>query len=89
MVERLDAISGIKSKSGKTYWTRVGTAFPSKKGDGGYTLFLDYLPLNRSEDGKLVIALTVPKEREERSDPPPQRRPALQRQDDLDDDVPF
>lgn len=84
MSDRFDAISGITSKNGKTYWTRVGTAFRSKKGDG-YTLFLDFMPLNRNQDGKTVIALTVPRER---SDGPPARQPPARR-DDPDDGMPF
>ena len=34
MADRLDAICGIKSRNGKTYWTKVGVAFPSRQGNG-------------------------------------------------------
>lgn len=83
MAERLDAMHGIKNpRSGKTYWNKVGIAMPNKA--GGYTLYLDYMPLTRSEDGKLSISLFPPRDRKEddkpiRHDPP----------SGLDDDVPF
>ena len=63
-MERLDAICGTKSKDGqKTYWTKVGSAFPNKA--GGYTLYLDYVPTGRSDDGKTMIVLAKPKQRDE------------------------
>lgn len=88
MADRLDAISGIKSRDGgKTYWTKIGAAFPNRKG-GGYTLFLDYLPARRDDEGKLAILLVEPKERDER--PPARRREEpSNRNDDMDDDIPF
>lgn len=86
-MERLDAICGTKSKDGqKTYWTKVGSAFPNK--NGGYTLYLDYVPTGRSDDGKTVIVLAQPKER---TDAPRGQRAIGQqsRQRDMDDEVPF
>lgn len=84
MSERLDAIHGVKSKTGKTYWQKVGTAFRSKSGNG-YTLYLDYLPLNRSDDGKIVLMLSEPRQK----DGSPPSRSAPSRQNDMNDDVPF
>ena len=92
---RLDAIAGVPGKDKqKTYWTKIGSAFPSKSGSG-YTLFLDYLPLHRSEDGKVVIVLSEPKERDDsrgggRPQPQRQRNPASRGPaDDTDDGMPF
>ena len=42
----------------KSYWTKIGAAFPAKEGVG-YTVVLDALPLN----GRLI--LRPPKAREE------------------------
>lgn len=89
-MERLDAICGTKSKDGqKTYWTKVGSAFPNKT--GGYTLYLDYVPTGRSDDGKTVIVLAQPKERTDAPRGQGQRAIGQQqtRQRDMDDEVPF
>ena len=88
-MERLDAICGTKSKDGqKTYWTKVGSAFPNK--NGGYTLYLDYVPTGRSDDGKTVIVLAQPKERTDAPRGQGQRAIGQQtRQRDMDDEVPF
>jgi hypothetical protein len=89
-MERLDAICGTKSKDGqKTYWTKVGSAFPNK--NGGYTLYLDYVPTGRSDDGKTVIVLAQPKERTDAPRGQGQRAMGQQqtRQRDMDDEVPF
>lgn len=86
MTDRLDAIHGIKSRDGKkTYWTKVGVAFASRKG-GGYILTLDYVPSRLDEDGKLAILLVEPKERDE--SPRDARRSPPDR-GGMDDDIPF
>ena len=54
-MSRLDALVAREVKDGKTYWTRIGVAFPTK--NGGYSVVLDALPL----DGKIV--LQAPRER--------------------------
>ena len=43
----------------KTAWTKIGRAFPHKKG-GGYSIFLDAMPA--ISDGQYKIMLTEPKE---------------------------
>lgn len=64
MSERLDACIGRKDpKSDKTYWTKVGAAFPNKQG-GGYLVVLDAMPA--PQDGQYKISLFVPKPREDR-----------------------
>lgn len=40
---RLDAMV-TREKAGKTYWTKVGAAFPQR--NGGYKVILDALPVN-------------------------------------------
>ena len=43
MAERLDAMV-VREKDGKSYWTKVGAAFPSR--NGGWLVRLDALPVN-------------------------------------------
>lgn len=88
-MSRLDALHGIKNpRTEKMYWSKVGVAMPSKS--GGYTLYLDYLPLTKSEDGKVMIVLREPREREDDRGATRDRAPARrERQGDLDDSVPF
>jgi hypothetical protein len=88
-MSRLDALHGIKNpRTEKMYWSKIGVAMPSKS--GGYTLYLDYLPLTKSEDGKVMIVLREPREREEDRGATRDRAPARrERQGDLDDSVPF
>ena len=87
-MERLDCLSGIEGKNGKTDWTRVGSAWPSKNGVG-YPLYLDFLPMHRSKGGKLMLVLSPPREK---GDAPPRDTGRQQSQSssaDLNDDIPF
>jgi hypothetical protein len=78
MSKRFDIASPRKGKDGRTYWTRIGTAF---EGDKGIQLIFDALPLPDAE-GRCVANLFEPREK---SEAPRQRQTA-----DLDGDfVPF
>lgn len=44
-------ISTPVERGGKTYWTRIGSAWPTKNGNGGFNGVLDALPVN----GKFAI----------------------------------
>lgn len=57
---RLDAMSA-REKDGKTYWNRVGVAFPAKQGPG-WTVYLDSVPA--PVEGQYKIILMEPKPRE-------------------------
>jgi hypothetical protein len=46
----------INDKEGRSYWTKLGVAFPNK--DGSLNLYLDALPVN----GRLQIRDAKPKE---------------------------
>jgi hypothetical protein len=59
MSKRFDIASPRKGKDGKTYWTRIGTAF---EGDKGIQLIFDALPLPDAE-GRCVANLFEPRER--------------------------
>ncbi|CAB4176870.1 hypothetical protein UFOVP1672_52 [uncultured Caudovirales phage] len=77
MNERFDVISFKESKGGKVYAVRLGSAVPNKKGDGGFSLYLDAIPA--PVDGQYKMTITPPRER--------QREPG--QDDDLDSQVPF
>ncbi len=92
MTDRLDALT-VRESNGKSYWTKIGAAFPNKNGPG-YIVRLDAMPA--SVEGQFSIHLREPKPRDDnggqrgngnggggrggyRSNPA----------DDLDDDTPF
>ena len=49
MADRMDVLTPEES-NGKTYWYRIGVAFPAKEGEG-WTIKLAATPVN----GKLVL----------------------------------
>ena len=56
MSERLDALT-VRESNGKSYWTKIGVAWPNKNGEG-YIVRLDAVPA--SVDGQYSIHLRVP-----------------------------
>lgn len=58
MANRLDALT-VREKDGKSYWTRIGVAFPGN--DGGFIVRLDAVPA--STEGQYVIHLREPREK--------------------------
>lgn len=83
MTQRLDALT-VRESNGRSYFTRIGVAFPAKSGVG-YSVLLDAVPA--SVDGQYKILLMEPKERDDA--PRQQRQPAPADLDDLSDSVPF
>jgi hypothetical protein len=61
MSKRFDICTPRKSKDGKTFWTRIGTAFD---GDKGIQLIFDALPIPDAE-GRCVANLFEPKPKED------------------------
>lgn len=77
-MERLDAMT-VRESNGKSYWTKIGVAFPAKQGEG-YTVLLDAMPA--PVEGQFKILLREPL-------PPRDQATQGQRQTaDLDDEVP-
>lgn len=62
MAERLDALT-VRESNGKSYWTRIGVAFPGK--EGSYMVKLDAMPA--SNEGQYVIHLREPREKQDRA----------------------
>jgi hypothetical protein len=69
MVQRLNLMSP-REKGDKTYWTKVGTAWPSKKNAGFFDLEFDALPLP-DKDGRVRVLMFEPKEDGQFSKPQP------------------
>lgn len=80
MSTRFDICTPRNGKDGKTYWTRIGTAWQNEKGT---QLVFDALPIPDSE-GRVVANLFEPKPREQTQ----QRQPAKAYATNYDDDVP-
>lgn len=80
MTERLDALS-VRESNGKSYFTKIGVAFPSRTGNG-YSVLLDAIPA--PVEGQFKILLMVPKERDGSA---PRQQPAAFADDT--DSVPF
>lgn len=78
-MSRMDAMTPRK-RGDKTFWVRVGSAWPNKNGPG-YQIVLDALPLPDAE-GRCVINLFEPKQRDERTPADPARQDPI-------DEVPF
>lgn len=75
MAERYDALT-VRESNGKSYFTKIGAAFPNKAGNG-FTVMLDAVPA--SVDGQYRILLREPMPRDGQA--PRQAAPAA-----LDDD---
>ena len=73
MTKRFDLISPRPNKSGKTYWLKIGAAFPLDK--GGFSLILDALPLPDAE-GRVSLLMKDPMERDGNRDSAPSGAPA-------------
>jgi hypothetical protein len=85
MNTRFDICTPRKSKDGKTFWTKIGTAWQSDKGT---QLVFDALPLPDSE-GRCVANLFEPKPREQAQGNQGGGWTGKAPADDLNDDIPF
>lgn len=78
-MSRLDALS-VRESNGKSYFTKIGAAFPNKSGNG-FSVLLDAIPA--SVDGQYKILLREPQERPASGGGAPNARA------ELNDDIPF
>jgi hypothetical protein len=72
-----------KRKDGKTYWHKLGAAWP--RDDGGFKVDLDALPLPDAE-GKVTLLISPPREDGDR---PASQRPVADASDLDDMGIPF
>lgn len=93
MSTRYDLCSGKTNADGKTFWTKIGTMFPAREGDG-FSIRLDSYPLP-NEKGEVWIKAFVPRPREDqptRSAKADQLRSAVRGKstaDEIEDSIPF
>lgn len=88
MTERYDALT-VRESNDKSYFTKIGAAFPNKDGKG-WTVLLDAMPA--SNDGQFKIMLREPLPKDDR----PARQSSATNDrggggwgNDLDDDIAF
>ena len=77
-MNRLDALHP-REKDGKTYWTKLGVAWPSKTTEGEFTVKLEAIPAP-GPDGLYTIVCKIPKPRDGAKTSPG---------GELDDNIPF
>ncbi len=82
MTERLDALA-VRESNGKSYFTRIGVAFPAKQGDG-WSILLDAMPAPTDGQFKILLREPLPP-RDAVSQAPRQQQQA---HPSYDDDVP-
>ncbi|WP_103730207.1 hypothetical protein [Novosphingobium sp. HII-3] len=66
-MERLDALS-VRESNGKSYFTKIGAAFPNKDGKG-FSVLLDAIPASVDGQYKIMLRTPLPKDgdRQQRS----------------------
>ncbi len=79
MTERLDALC-VRESNDKSFFTRIGVAFPAKQGPG-WTVLLDAMPASTDGQFKIVLREPLPPRDGQRATTPAASR-------DLDDEVP-
>lgn len=60
MAERLDALT-VRESNGKSYFTKIGAAFPNKDGKG-WTVLLDAVPASNEGQYKIMLREPLPKD---------------------------
>lgn len=83
-MERLDALT-VRESNGKSYFSKIGAAFPNKDGKG-WTVLLDAVPASNEGQYKIMLREPLPKDGQ-RGGNSNQRSAAPA--DDMDSDVPF
>jgi hypothetical protein len=73
----------VETQGGKTFWRRLGSAWPAKSGDG-WNLQLDAVPIN----GKLSIFPPREGDRPVQEKPPVSTAPS-EPIPEMDDEIPF
>lgn len=60
MTERLDALT-VRESNGKSYFTKIGAAFPNRDGRG-FTVLLDAVPASNEGQYKIMLREPLPKD---------------------------
>ena len=64
-MSRLDALT-VRESNGKSYFTKIGAAFPNKDGKG-YTVLLDAVPASNEGQYKIMLREPLPKDGQQSS----------------------
>lgn len=86
-MERLDALSVREGKDGKSYFTKIGAAFPNRDGKG-FSVLLDAMPAPTEGQFKVMLREPLPKDGQRGGNSGGSHGHAPEA-DDLDDDIPF
>ena len=81
-MERLDALT-VRESNGKSYFTKIGAAFPNKDGKG-FTVLLDAVPASNEGQYKIMLREPLPKDGQRQ-----QSAGGNSNYADLDDDIAF
>ena len=68
MTERLDALT-VRESNGKSYFTKIGAAFPNRDGKG-FTVLLDAVPASNEGQYKIMLREPLPKDGQPRQQQP-------------------
>lgn len=60
MTGRLDALT-VRESNGKSYFTKIGAAFPNRDGKG-FTVLLDAVPASNEGQYKIMLREPLPKD---------------------------
>jgi hypothetical protein len=60
MSERLDALS-VRESNGKSYFTKIGAAFPNRDGKG-WSILLDAMPASNEGQYKIMLRAPLPRD---------------------------
>lgn len=60
MADRLDALT-VRESNNKSYFTKIGAAFPNKDGKG-WTVLLDAVPASNDGQYKIMLREPLPKD---------------------------
>lgn len=83
MTERLDALS-VRESKGKSYFTKIGAAFPNKDGKG-WSILLDAMPAPTEGQFKIMLREPLPKDGQRGGG----QQSGGYADDDLNDSIPF
>ena len=86
-MERLEAMT-VRESNGKSFWTKIGVAFPAKQG-AGWTVLLDAMPAPVEGQFKILLREPLPPRDGSQGSPQQPARNAQAFDSHLDDDVPF
>ncbi len=86
-MDRLDALT-VREKDGKSYFTKIGAAFPNRDGKG-FTVLLDAVPASNEGQYKIMLREPIPRDGAERDKQHRQNLGNGTRTDDPDTGVPF